>query len=204
MRDNKKIFALIPAIVAAYPSVRPMQLYVLSREIYMSIAKRIRETSEIKGNFVLRSGKTSDRYFDKYRFEANPKLLSDVVIEMVKLIPEGTEVLCGLEMGGIPIVTMMSHYSDLPTAFIRKRPKTYGTCKFAEGTELSGKNIVLVEDVVSSGGAIIDATNMLRNDGVKVAKAICAIDREMGGKEKLAEIGVELFCLLTSTELDQA
>ncbi|MFM2484335.1 orotate phosphoribosyltransferase [Celerinatantimonas yamalensis] len=170
----------------------------------MSIAKRIREISEIKGQFVLRSGKISDRYFDKYRFEAEPKLLSDIAQEMVKLIPEGTEVLCGLEMGGIPIVTMMSHYSGLPAAFIRKEPKSYGTCKYAEGTELAGKRIVLVEDVVSSGGAIIDATKMLRNDDIVVEKTICTIDRETGGKEKLFDEGVELIALLTATELAKA
>jgi len=170
----------------------------------VSIAKRIKGVSEIKGHFILRSGKTSDRYFDKYKFEAEPSLLTDVAKAMVELIPDGTEVLCGLEMGGIPIVTMMSFHSGLPAAFIRKEPKSHGTCKYAEGTDLTNKKIVLIEDVVSSGGAIIDAANMLRNDGIEVTKTICAIDRETGGKENLEEVGIKLIGLLTATELDKA
>lgn len=170
----------------------------------MNLAKRIKDISELEGEFTLRSGKTSNLYFDKYRFEAEPNLLSDIAKEMVKLIPENTEVLCGLEMGGIPIVTMMSHYSGLPASFIRKEPKKYGTCKYAEGTELSGKKIVLVEDVVSSGGAILDATRMLRNDGISVEVTICVIDRETGGKENLAEQQVQLVSLLRASQLDKA
>jgi orotate phosphoribosyltransferase len=169
----------------------------------MSLAQRIKHISELKGQFTLRSGKVSDRYFDKNRFEADPIILADLAQEMVKLIPQGTEVLCGLEMGGIPIVTMMSHYSGLPAAFIRKEPKSHGTCQYAEGSELANKKIILVEDVVSSGGAIVDATTMLRADGIDVAVALCAIDRETGGKEILAEHGVELIGCLTATDLDR-
>lgn len=170
----------------------------------MNIAKRIKDIAELEGEFTLRSGKTSNRYFDKYKFEAEPKLLSDLAKEMVKLIPDGTEVLCGLEMGGIPIVTMMSHYSGLPAAFIRKEPKEYGTCKYAEGTDLVGKRIVLVEDVVSSGGAILDATRMLRNDGIPVDVTICAIDRETGGKQNLESQNVQLVSLLLASDLENA
>lgn len=168
----------------------------------MSIAKRIKSISEIHGEFLLRSGIVSNRYFDKYRFESDPKLLSDIAQNMVNLIPENTEILCGLEMGGIPVVTMLSHHSSLPAAFIRKAPKEYGTCKYAEGADLIGKRIILVEDVVSSGGAIIDAARMLRNDGIEVHTALCVIDRESGGKEKLKEQGVELLSLLRVSELD--
>lgn len=170
----------------------------------MFLAKRIKAASEIRGQFVLRSGAVSDRYFDKYRFESDPVLLSDITKAMVGLIPVGTEVLCGLEMGGIPVATMLSHYSSLPAAFIRKEAKEYGTCKYAEGADLSGKKIVLVEDVVSSGGAIIDAAKMLRDDGITVDTALCVIDRETGGKEKLEKSGIQLVSLMTASELDKA
>lgn len=170
----------------------------------MTLAKRVKDIAELSGEFTLRSGKVSDKYFDKYKFEAEPKLLADLAQQMVKLIPDGTEVLCGLEMGGIPIATMMSHYSGIPTAFIRKAAKEYGTCKYAEGTDLIGKRIVLVEDVVSSGGAIIDATKMLRADGINVDVTICAIDRETGGKERLAIENITLVSLLTATDLANA
>ncbi len=170
----------------------------------MSLVKRVKAISEIRGQFVLRSGAVSDRYFDKYRFESDPVVLSDITKAMMALIPTGTEVLCGLEMGGIPVVTMLSHHSSLPAAFIRKEPKAYGTCKYAEGAELSERRVILVEDVVSSGGAIIDAARMLRDDGISVDIALCVIDRETGGKENLAKSGIQLISLITATELDKA
>ena len=83
--------------------------------------------------------------------------------------------------GGIPIVTMLSHHTRIPAAFIRKTRKEYGTCNYVEGTDLAGKRIVLVEDVVSSGGAILDAVGMLRSDGIAVDTAICVLDRQTGG-----------------------
>lgn len=173
------------------------------RSSNLSLALRIKIASEIRGQFTLRSGKTSDRYFDKYRFEADPRLLSDVTKEMASLIPQGTEVICGLEMGGIPVVTMLSHHTGIPAAFIRKQAKEHGTCKYAEGADLNNKRIVLIEDVVSSGGAIADATRMLREDGVEVETAICVIDRETGGLEKMQDIGIALISLLKASDIDE-
>ena len=170
----------------------------------MSLAARIKEAAEIHGDFTLRSGNKSTLYFDKYRFEADPVLLGDIAKEMVALVPRGVEVLCGLEMGGIPIVTMLSHHTKLPASFVRKFRKEYGTCRYAEGAELVGKRILLVEDVVSSGGAILDAAGMLREDGIAVETALCVIDRETGGKEKLAKAGIRLISLLRASDLAAA
>ena len=168
------------------------------------LAKRIRDTARINGTFTLRSGKTSDVYFDKYRFEADPVLLLDIARAMVPLIPLGTDVLAGLEMGGIPIVTMLSQVTGIPCAFIRKEAKPYGTCRYAEGASLDGKNFILVEDVVSSGGAINDALEKLRSDGMNPACAICVIDRETGGKEALAANALVLQSLFTYSQVDRA
>ena len=121
---------------------------------------------------------------------------------MSNLIPDGTEVLAGLEMGGIPIVTMLSQITQISAAFIRKEAKEYGTCQYAEGTDLVNKKVVIIEDVVSSGGAIIDAVNKMRNDNIEVSKAICVIDRETGGKEKLGSNDIELISVITRTDLD--
>ena len=99
----------------------------------MSLVLRIKEAAQIQGEFTLRSGVKSNVYFDKYRFEADPKPLSDVALAMVSLLSERAQVLCGLEMGGTPIVTMLSHHTGLPAAFIRKTAKEYGTCRYAEG-----------------------------------------------------------------------
>src|SRR5450830_967686 len=119
----------------------------------MSLALDIRSASKLSGNFVLRSGKVSDTYFDKYRFESDPKLLKAIAEEMVHLLPADVEVLAGLEMGGIPLVTMLSNITGIPASFIRKEAKDYGTCRYAEGAALKGRNIVIVEDIVTSGGA---------------------------------------------------
>ena len=168
----------------------------------MTIARRIREVSKLSGDFLLRSGTRSNTYFDKYRFESDPVLLKAIAEAMVPLIPPGTEILGGLEMGGIPIVTMLSQVTGLPAAYIRKEAKEYGTCKYAEGAELAGRKLVLVEDIVSSGGAISDAVAKLRADGVPVSLSLCVIDRESGGKEMLAGIGIELKSLYTFSQIE--
>lgn len=169
-----------------------------------TLAQRIRTSARLTGTFTLRSGKTSDVYFDKYQFEADPRLLMDIARAMVALIPPGTEVLAGLEMGGIPIATVLSQVSGIPAAFVRKEAKAYGTCRYAEGAPLANRNFVLVEDVVSSGGAIIDALRKLRADGFEPSCAICVIDRQTGGSEALAESGLALKPLLTYEEVERA
>lgn len=171
---------------------------------FSSLALRIRECSRLTGTFVLRSGKVSDTYFDKYQFESDPVLLRDIAEALKTLVPPGTEVLAGLEMGGIPIVTMLSQLTGIPAAFIRKEPKEYGTCRYAEGASFVGKRFVLVEDVVSSGGAIIDALAKMRADGQEPEAALCVIDRQTGGKEALAKEGLTLVPLLTFAEIESA
>jgi orotate phosphoribosyltransferase len=169
-----------------------------------TLAARIKQCAKLKGQFTLRSGKVSDTYFDKYQFESEPSLLLAIAQAMVPLVPPGTQVLAGLEMGGIPVVTMLSQVTGLPAAFIRKQPKQYGTCRFAEGTSLVGRQFVLVEDVVSSGGAILDALAMLKADGLRPAAALCVIDRQTGAVEALAEAGMPLNALFTFAEVDGA
>ena len=168
------------------------------------LAARIRATSQISGRFVLRSGLVSETYFDKYQFESDPQLLLAIAEAMRPLVPLGIQVLAGLEMGGIPIVTMLSQVSGIPASFIRKEPKKYGTCRYAEGTSLQGKRFILVEDVVSSGGAIIDAIAKLRADGLFPEAALCVIDRQTGGKEALETQGLPLISLLTLDDVKNA
>ncbi|MGE0623630.1 MAG: orotate phosphoribosyltransferase [Pseudomonadales bacterium] len=166
-----------------------------------ALARSIRDAAQLSGTFTLRSGAVSDTYFDKYRFEADPVLLRRVGEAMLGLIPAGTTVLAGLEMGGIPVVTILSQLTGLPAAFLRKVPKTYGTCRSAEGAALAGETVVLVEDVVSSGGAILDQLRLLQADGVSPAIAVCVIDRETGGREALEAEGIELRTLLTMSRI---
>ena len=171
--------------------VQPMQ----------SLPSRIRACAKLNGSFVLRSGMVTDTYFDKYQFEADPKLLKDIAQSLSGLVPAGTEVLAGLEMGGIPIVTMLSQVTGLPAAFIRKEPKDYGTCKYAEGAALADKKFVLIEDVVSTGGAIIDAIAKLDADGLAPTTVICVIDRETGAREAINAAGFEFRALFTFAQV---
>ncbi len=166
-----------------------------------AVARRIRRVSQLSGSFTLRSGAVSNTYFDKFLFESDPDLLRDIVTLMVQLIPANTDIVAGLEMGGIPVVTALSQISGIPSAFIRKEPKSYGTCKYAEGPPLENKNVTLIEDVVSSGGAILDSLARLRADGIEPDCAVCVIDRQTGGREALAEHGLELRCVFGMDEI---
>lgn len=166
-----------------------------------TLAATIREVSHLTGTFTLRSGRQASEYFDKYRFEANPAILSEIAKRMVDLIPPGTEILAGLELGGVPVVTMLSHYSGIPAAFIRKKAKEYGTAKLAEGADVSGKNVLIVEDVVTSGGQVVLSTDDLRSLGAHVTHIICVIDREEGGTENLASNEIKLISLFKKSDL---
>jgi orotate phosphoribosyltransferase len=166
------------------------------------LAATIYRTASITGQFTLRSGATSNQYFDKYRLEADPKLLRIIAEQMVPLIPRSADILAGLEMGGIPVATMLSQITGLPTCFVRKHAKHYGTCLFAEGTPVAGKRVVIVEDVVTSGGQVILSTADLRKVDAHVEDVICIIDREEGGAHKLETAGVRLHPLFRRSELE--
>ena len=111
-----------------------------------ALAARVYAASHLTGTFTLRSGVTSTEYFDKYRFEAQPKILRQIAKAMVPLIPPGTQALAGLEMGGIPIATALSLESGIPAVYVRKEAKSYGTCRVAEGLEsLKGIKLCVIE-----------------------------------------------------------
>jgi orotate phosphoribosyltransferase len=168
------------------------------------LARAIYATSHITGEFVLRSGVVSNEYFDKYRFEADPALLRDIAEALGPLVPDGTEALAGLELGGVPIAAVLSQVTGIPAYFVRKEAKTYGTCQLAEGGPIEGKRLTVVEDVVTSGGQVVTSCGDLRERGARVEHALCVIDRESGGPAALTDLGVELRPLFTMTELKAA
>lgn len=151
----------------------------------------------------MRSGLVSDQYFDKYLFEAQPALLREVAESMVALLPE-CDVLAGMEMGGIPIATVMSQLTGLPTVFVRKQAKEHGTGKAAEGGAVNGRRVVVIEDVVTTGGALVTSCGHLRAAGARVETVVCAIDREQGGRENLKAEGLQLRAALTRGDLESA
>jgi orotate phosphoribosyltransferase len=168
------------------------------------LARAIYECAHLTGEFTLRSGATSTEYFDKYLFEADPALLREIVEALAPLVPEGTQALAGLELGGVPLATMLSQVTGVPAVFVRKEAKTYGTCRLAEGGDIDGQRLTVVEDVVTSGGQVVISCGDLRDRGAIVDTALCVIDRESGGPEALKDIGVELRALFTMSELTAA
>ncbi len=168
-----------------------------------SLAKKVFHAAHLTGSFKLRSGTTSTEYFDKYRFEGDPVLLREIAAELARRLPANYDALAGLEMGGIPIATMLSQITGKPVLFIRKKAKDYGTCRFAEGGEVKSRRLLLVEDVVTSGGQIIESARALRGEGAIISNVVCVIDREAGGVAALAKEGLALTSLLTMSELKQ-
>jgi orotate phosphoribosyltransferase len=165
------------------------------------LAHRVYTVSHLTGEFTLRSGVVSHEYFDKYRFESDPGLLRAIAEAMAAAVPGDIEALAGLELGGVPLATMLSQVTGLPALFVRKVAKTYGTCQLAEGGALDGRRLLIVEDVVTSGGAVLDAAGELRARGAELDRVVCVIDRESGGRENLAGAGLTLDALFTMTEL---
>lgn len=173
-------------------------------ELKKQTAKDIYKLCYITGNFKLRSGSTSHEYFDKYRFEAQPIVLKNVALlmaEKIKSLHIKFDALAGLEMGGIPIATQVSQELQCPTVFVRKKPKDYGTCLFAEGLEIQNKKLIIIEDVITSGGQVLLSADDLRSSAAHVEDVFCVILREPTAVEKLAEKGLKLHWLFTAEEL---
>jgi orotate phosphoribosyltransferase len=165
------------------------------------LARAIYERSHLTGEFMLRSGTVSDQYFDKYLFEGDPQMVRAIGEALAPLVPDATDALAGLELGGVPLATILSQVTGLPTLFVRKEAKEYGTRRLAEGGECDGRRLTIVEDVVTSGGQVVISCGDLRDRGAIVETALCVIDRESGGPEALADIGVELRPLYRMSEL---
>lgn len=164
------------------------------------LARRIGQTCRLTGAFTLRSGQVSTTYFDKYLFEADPSLLAAVAQAAVPLIPAETEVLAGLELGGVPVATALSLTTGLPMAFVRKEAKQYGTAKLAEGADIDGRRVLIVEDIVTTGGQVVLSARDLRDRGASLVAALCIIDRS-GGAHQLADAGLQLLSLFTADDL---
>jgi orotate phosphoribosyltransferase len=168
------------------------------------LAIEIFKKAHLTGEFLLRSGQKSNEYFDKYLFESDPQLLTAIIKEMKLLIPENTEILAGLEMGGIPLATALSVETGIVCAFVRKQAKEYGTCKIAEGADVSGKKICVIEDVVTTGGQIIKSVQELRNRGGIVENVLCVIQRNSEAAEILAKEGLNLKPVFTMEYIKEA
>lgn len=165
------------------------------------LAKAIYDISHLTGNFKLRSGQTSTEYFDKYRFESQPKMLKAIAQQLAPLLPKDIDILAGLEMGGIPIATALSFETGLPVLFVRKKAKDYGTCQFAEGLEFKGRRLCIIEDVITTGGQVLLSTKDLREAGAVVEQVVCVIHRGQSPEPKIQEMGLTMKSLFTMEDL---
>jgi orotate phosphoribosyltransferase len=164
----------------------------------------IREHAYLEGDFVLRSGRRSSYYLDKYRFETRPELLEAIAARIADLVAEhepDANRLAGPELGAVALAAAASIASRLPFVIVRKEAKGYGTDNRLEGVFEPGERVCLVEDVVTSGGAALAAVEALRGAGLECRTAVCVVDREEGGVDELARHGVRLRRLFRASEL---
>jgi orotate phosphoribosyltransferase len=164
----------------------------------------IREHAYLEGDFVLRSGRRSSYYLDKYRFETRPDLLAAIAARIADQVaehePEAAR-LAGPELGAVALVAATSLVSGLPFLIVRKETKGYGPGNRLEGVHEAGERVCLVEDVVTSGGAALHAVIALRESGLECRTAVCVVDREEGGVDELARHGVRLRPVFRARDL---
>jgi orotate phosphoribosyltransferase len=158
----------------------------------------------LEGDFVLRSGKRSSWYLDKYRFETDPGLLRALGAQLAEAVsafePEAVR-LAAPALGAVALAASASLVSDLPFIIVRGETKEYGTANRIEGPFEPGELVCLVEDVVTTGGALVEAVSALRDEGLLVRQAVCVVDREDGGSDALARVGVRLRALFRAEDL---
>jgi orotate phosphoribosyltransferase len=168
------------------------------------LREAIRRHALLEGDFVLRSGRRSPYYLDKYRFETRPELLGElgprIWARVREAEPEAVR-LAAPELGAVVLAASASLASGLPFLIVRGQAKAYGTGNRLEGAFEEGETVCLVEDVVTSGGAALEAVAALREAGLRVRAAVCVVDREEGGADQLARQAVRLWPLFTASEI---
>ena len=163
------------------------------------LAQLVKKAALLTGEFTLSSGRRSNYYLDKYRIETQPAILDAVADGLTSKIPVEAELLAGPELGAIPLVTAVGLKTGIPFLLVRKKAKEYGTKKAVEGLYEKGQNVVLIEDVLTTGGQAVAAADSLRELGLKVLKIVCVIDREEGAREAVERAGYVFDPLLTRT-----
>ena len=162
------------------------------------------ERALLEGDFVLRSGRRSSYYLDKYRFETRPELLGPLGERLAAAAnehePDAVR-LAGPALGAVALAASASLASGLPFVIVRDSAKQYGTANRLEGPFEQGEVVCLIEDVVTSGGALAEAVAALRDAGLVVRNAVCVVDREEGGADALARLGVRLRSLYRAGDL---
>jgi len=164
------------------------------------LARRIKDAAYLEGDFVLRSGKRSKYYLDKYLFETQPDILAELGRRFAEHVGDA-EVIAGPELGAVAIAAATSMAAGVPFTIVRKAAKDYGTAKLIEGTPVAGKRVVLVEDIGTTAGAALEAARTLVEAGATVARLVFAVDRLEGARDNVEAAGFEFHALLTKEDL---
>ncbi len=165
------------------------------------LAQRIAETAILHGDFTLRSGRKSTWYIDKYLFTTKPDILTELGALFSEKIPQTATLLAGAELGGIPLVTTASMATNLPCIFIRNQKKEYGTSKQLEGKLSNTDKVVIVEDIATTGGQVLEAAKTIQELGATVVSIIAVIDRCEGARENIESAGFVFDSLFTTVDL---
>ncbi|MBA7656414.1 Orotate phosphoribosyltransferase [subsurface metagenome] len=165
------------------------------------LIKRIKETSYLEGDFTLRSGKKSKYYLDKYLFETCPDILAALGEEFAKYISDDVTLIAGAELGGVALATATALETGKNWIIIRNRKKGYGTGKLVEGVLKKGDVVLLVEDIATTGGQVLEAARVITEAGATVKKIVCVVDRKQGAEENVTQAGYKFESILTKDDL---
>ncbi|MCK6484017.1 MAG: orotate phosphoribosyltransferase [Phycisphaerae bacterium] len=168
------------------------------------LARRIRQTAYLRGEFTLRSGRKSNVYLDKYLFETQPDVLAAVGRLMAAHLSPRTTRIAGAELGGVPLAAATSLASGRPFVIVRNRKKDYGTAKPFEGALTAGDVVLLVEDVATTGGQVLEAAAALKDAGAVIEKIVAVIDRQEGARQNIESAGYAFAALLTMADIEAA
>jgi orotate phosphoribosyltransferase len=168
----------------------------------LELGRELVAASYLKGDFVLRSGKRSNRYFDKFLFETDPALLRRLGRHLAQLVPAETQRLAAPELGAVLLGGAVSMETGLPLVLVRKEPKGYGTSKQIEGRFDPGERVTVIEDVVTTGGDSLRSAQVLRDAGVDVIHLVVVLDRGEGGEENIRAAGIPYSPLFRIADLE--
>jgi len=165
------------------------------------LIKRIKETAYLEGDFVLRSGKHSKYYLDKYLFETCPDILKALGQEFAKFVTDDVTLIAGAELGGVALAAATALETGKNWIIIRQSRKNHGTSKLIEGILKPDDMVLLVEDVATTGGQVLEAAKVITEAGATVKKIVCVIDRKQGASEAIAQAGYKFESILTKDDL---
>ncbi len=165
------------------------------------LASRIRAAAYLEGDFTLRSGRKSKYYLDKYLFETQPDILSALGEMFASYLVDSTTLIAGAELGGVALAAATSMASGKPFVIIRNAKKGYGTAKPYEGKLSDGDSVVLVEDIATTGGQVLEAAKLIKEIGAKVECIVAVIDRQEGARENIEGAGLVFEALFTKSDL---